>query len=73
MIKIELCILSPLSFTSCGSGFGKGTDAGPGEGNMDTDTDLDPTDQVVIHYRPVDQEHMVELSCMDLESGGEYP
>ena len=35
---------------------------------MDTDTDLDPTDQVVIHYRPVDQEHTVELSCLDLEA-----
>ena len=32
---------------------------------MDTDTDLDQTDQVVIHYRAVDQERTVELSCMD--------
>ena len=32
---------------------------------MDTDTDLDPTDQVVIHYRAVDQERTVALSCMD--------
>ena len=35
------------------------------KGNMDTDTNLDPMVQAVIHYRAVDQERTVVLSCMD--------
>jgi hypothetical protein len=35
------------------------------KGNMDMDTNLDPVVQAVIHYRAVDQEHTVVLSCMD--------
>ena len=32
---------------------------------MDTDMNLDPMHQAVIHYRAVDREHTVVLSCMD--------
>jgi hypothetical protein len=32
---------------------------------MDMDTNLDPMVQAVIHYRAVDQERTVVLSCMD--------
>jgi hypothetical protein len=35
------------------------------KGDMDMDTNLDPAAQAVIHYRAVDQERTVVLSCMD--------